>query len=167
MFFFRNLKGIAHSIIIYSSACRQKVRRRTFLKLHNKILLKHFPKQLNWSWEVKTNWDYIRTFGRAFPFSCDLRPRHHLKLYPRFSLVCSLHSIYTVSHRKISLARCQLSVTYSFQTGVREQQAVRRFLPPTICLLLFISCVCVLQRAAHALRPIYVCRGSVGEEVTC
>lgn len=69
-------------------------------------------------------------FGRAVPFSCDLHPRHHLKLHPRFSLACSLHSIYTVSHRRISLARCQLSVTYSFQTGVREQQAVRRFLPP-------------------------------------
>lgn len=65
-------------------------------------------------------------------------------------------SLRSLLYCKMSLARCQLSVTYSFQMGVRERQAVRRFLhpPPFICLLLFFSCACVLQRPAHAPRPI-------------
>lgn len=41
-----------------------------------------------------------------------------------------------------------------------------RFLPPAICLQLFISSACVLQRRAPARRPICACRSGGGEEVT-
>lgn len=67
-----------------------------------------------------------------------------------FSL-SSLHSISTVSHCEILLARRQLCLTYGFQTSVREQQAARRFLPPTICLLLFISCACIFTASGPRL----------------
>lgn len=39
--------------------------------------------------------------------------------------------------------------------------SLRRFLPPLICLLLFISCACIIQQLAHATGPI--CAVGVGE----
>lgn len=96
--------------------------------------------------------------------SCDLHPRPHLK----HSGFC-LQSICI----KISVARCQLSVSYGSQTGLSEQRGCTPPPPPspkgppTICLLLFISYACILQQPAHARRPICAHRGGAREEVTC
>lgn len=108
----------------------------------------------------QVSWDYVillHPLPRNVSFSI-LWTEPHTPLTP----VYSLHRINTLSRWQGVKLWLVASKRVSENNGPRTW----RFLPPAICLQLFISSACVLQRRAPARRPICACRSGGGEEVT-